>query len=891
MTSTTPETLPIFPNYLQLRSQSRIPAQVWVWLRVGSVFVILAIVILLLVRPDTGLFVFWRVAVPVLPLIFWVAPGFWRNVCPLAAANQTSRVFEFTRGLTVPAWFKEYGYVIGFVAFFVLASSRKWLFNTSGTATALLLIGALAGAFLGGYFYKGKSGWCSSICPLYPIQRLYNQTPFVTIPNAHCDPCVGCTKNCYDFNPGVAYLADLYDEDRYHGNYRKFFAAAMPGFIAAYFTLPNPPAISIGSMYLQFGLYVIISIGIFNFLDAFLKVTTNKLTALFGAVAINLFYGFGLPQWLNAVGSMFGVVPPVWVGWAGQAVIIGVAVVWMVRTFRKELLFLGQLMQQEETRIAPGASRVLKQAIKQDKLEVTFLPNEIRVLVEPGRTLLEIAESNHQPIEAGCRMGMCGADPILILDGQENLSPKGADERATLERLGLGDQARLACMCRVKGTVSVSLQMDQQAKAGVLGQSETGVFDEAIKSIVIVGNGIAGVTAADYIRRRHPACEIHLIGRESHHLYNRMAITRLVYGRSAMSGLYLQPESWYEERKITSWLNTQVAHIDPAAHEVILATNEKIPFSRLILANGSASFVPPIAGFGMPGAYVLREAEDAIHVRAYVQKHRCHHAVIAGGGLLGLEAGYALHKVGLEVAVLERGEWLLRRQLDERGSHFLRQYLEALGMDIVLEAETASLQGLGPEEGGRLNEVMLKDGRTLRADVFLVAVGIQPNVELAQTAGLKVKRGVVVDETMRTSDPEIFAAGDVCEFNSKIPGLWTVAVEQARVAGLNAVGEQEVYREVVPVTTLKVVGVDLTSIGQFEAQTETDTVIALEDTNAHRYRKLVIAAGKIVGAILLGYPQYAPAITAAIKRGILVNEYMEALQAGNWGVLDDDSGA
>ncbi|NUM43657.1 MAG: FAD-dependent oxidoreductase [Anaerolineales bacterium] len=879
------ESLPVFPNYLQLRSRSRIPARLWAWLRGGSVVALLAMVVLLLIRPETGLFVFWRVTVPVLPLVFWIAPGIWRNICPLAAVNQTPRLFKFTRGWTVPAWFKEYGYVIGFVAFFLLASSRKWLFNTSGTATALLLIGALAGAFLGGYFFKGKSGWCSSICPLYPIQRLYNQTPFVTVPNAHCDPCVGCTKNCYDFNPGVAYLADLYDEDRYHGNYRKFFAAAMPGFIVAYFTITNPPAISIGSMYLQFGLYIVLSIGLFFLLDAFLKVTTNKLTAVSGAVAINLFYGFGLPGWLNAVGSMFGATPPAWVAWVGQVAIAGVAVAWVIRTYRKEPMFLGQLMQQEETRIAPGASRVLKQAIKQDKLEVTFMPNEVRVLVEAGRTLLEIAESNHQPIEAGCRMGMCGADPILILSGQENLSPKGGDERGTLERLGLGEGARLACMCRVKGAVAVSLDL-KSAKANGTGAGETGTYDETIKSVVIVGNGIAGVTAADYVRRRHPACEIHLIGRESHHLYNRMAITRLVYGRSAMSGLYLQPETWYDERKITSWLNTQVANIDATGREVILATNEKVPYDRLILANGSSSFVPPIPGFGIPGTYVLREAEDAIHVRAYVQTHRCHHAVIAGGGLLGLEAGYALHKIGMEVMVLERGEWLLRRQLDARGSQFLRQYLETLGMDIVLEAETASVQGLPLEEGGRLAQVTLKDGRVLHADVFLAAVGIQPNLELGRTAGLTIKRGIVVDEAMRTSDPNIFAAGDVCEFNGKVPGLWTVAVEQARIAALNAVGGNEIYREVIPVTALKVVGVDVTSIGQFEAQADTDTVIVLEDTNAHRYRKLVLADGKIVGAILLGYPQYAPSVTAAVKQGILVNEHLDALQAGNWEVLE-----
>jgi NADPH-dependent 2,4-dienoyl-CoA reductase/sulfur reductase-like enzyme/ferredoxin len=650
----------------------------------------------------------------------------------------------------------------------------------------------------------------------------------------------------------------------------------MPGFILAYFTLPDPAIGDVPAMYLWFALYMLVSVGAFFVLDAFLKVTTNKLTALCGAAALNLFYYFSLPAWINAVGGLFGVTPPAWLAWLGQTTILVLTAVWIIRTYAKEPKFLGQVMQQEQTRIAPGAARVLRQATQQDKAEITFMPSEVRVLAEAGRTLLEIAESNNQPIEAGCRMGMCGADPVVILSGMEHLSALGGEERSTLERLGLGEQARLACMCRVKGPVAVSLDTSQ---AQVASAAVAKAYDPAIKTVVVIGNGIAGVTAADYVRRQHPGCAIHLIGREKHHLYNRMAITRLIYGRSAMSGLYLQPDAWYDERTITCWLNTQVTRIERDAREVTLATGEKLPYDRLILTSGSASLVPPIEDFGMPGTFVLREAEEAMAIRAFVQEHQCRRAVIGGGGLLGLEAGYALHKLGLAVSVLERGEWLLRRQLDARGSALLRQYLETMGMDIIVQAETAA-----PLGDGRVSQVLLKDGRTLPCDLLLIAVGIQPNVELAQAAGLQVNRGVIVDAAMRTSAPDVFAAGDACEFEGQVLGLWPVAVEQARVAAFNAMGGQEVYRETVPVTTLKVVGIDITSIGRFEPRSEDEIVIAL--FSEHRYRKLVIAGGKIVGAILLGYPLYAPAVSAAIKNDIDVSDRLDDLRAGRWEVLE-----
>jgi NADPH-dependent 2,4-dienoyl-CoA reductase/sulfur reductase-like enzyme len=294
---------------------------------------------------------------------------------------------------------------------------------------------------------------------------------------------------------------------------------------------------------------------------------------------------------------------------------------------------------------------------------------------------------------------------------------------------------------------------------------------------------------------------------------------------------------------------------------------------------------------------------------AFVQEHQCRHAVIAGGGLLGLEAGYALHKLGVSVSILERSERLLSRQLDRRGAQILRDYLERLGLKIVLKAETAALLGEGnfgnilqekPKlreifgkralGSGPVTQVLLKDGRTLPCDLFLAAIGIQPNVQLAAQAALQINRGVVVDAAMRASDAQIFAVGDVAEYSGQVAGLWAPAVEQAEVAAINCIGGEQTYHGYVPVTMLKVVGVDLTSAGRIEPADEHETVIVLEEMIAgsedRHYRKLVIAEGKIVGAILIGHPIDAPVVAEAIKQGVEVTNYLDALRSGDWGVLN-----
>jgi len=611
--SDTPSTslrLPAFPNYTQVRS--RVPLAIWQGCRIASVVIALSLAGICFIRPSVGLFIFWQLIVPVLPLVFVVAPGLWRNICPMAALNQTPRLFSFTKGLSLPAWLQEYGYVLGAALFIAAVSARKIVFNDNGMALGLLLLVALALALIMGTLFKGKSGWCSSICPLLPVQRVYGQTPFAQVPNSYCRPCVSCTKHCYDYNPPIASLLDLQDDNPRHGDYRRLFVGAFPGLILAYFLVENPPAISITGLYLQFAAYLLCSIGSFYALQTFAKVSAHMVTAVYSVAAFNLYYWFSIPQVVHEITGASA--PPV-ARWAAQAAIGGLAVVWLVRTYHKEQLFTSQIAP---AALADSGRRVAAPLplAAQTELRVTFLPEERRVTAAPNASLLEVIEGCGMRIEAGCRMGMCGADPVAIRSGAEYLSPIDVDERNTLERLGLAATTRMACCARVQGPVSLSLTPERPAQPRP--SSMRGLdFDPRITRIVIIGNGIAGVTAADHIRRRHPRCEIHLVTREKYHLYNRMGISRLIYGRSAMQGLFLLPEAWYDEHQITCWLNTWAHSLNPQAHQVTLATGDVLSYDRLVLATGSSSIVPAIGNFGLPGSFQLREADDAMEMRSF----------------------------------------------------------------------------------------------------------------------------------------------------------------------------------------------------------------------------------------------------------------------------------
>jgi nitrite reductase (NADH) large subunit len=866
---------PLFPAYTEMRT--RVPLRVWHAVRIGSVLIYVALCVGLFIRPAGALFAFFKVIVPLLPILFFTAPGLWRNICPLAASNQAPRVLGFTRAFTPPEWLRRYGYVISIVLFFGITSTRIALWNTNGAALGALLSLTILNAFIAGIAFKGKSGWCSSICPLLPLQRVYGQTPFAKVPNSHCQPCVGCTKNCYDFRPSVAYQADMHESDPNWTAPRKLFVSALPGFVLGFFLLVHASG-PLPQIYLKLALYFIGSIGLFYALQALLPVTLNMTIALWASVAINIFYWFSGIILEDSFDTITGVRLP-WLRWAIRALVLFLSLFWIARTYVKGRQYEDEVSASPALpviQISPRAAKVAQKTIDSGGAEVRFADTDKAARAEIGTSLLALAEREGQSIEAGCRMGVCGADPVAVLEGGGCLSPPDEDELNTLRRLGFADNTRMACVSRLQsGPVTVSLT----PQPGTPQQGQAVNFDRSIVSVVVLGNGIAGVTAADFVRRGHPECEIHVVGSESHVLYNRMGISRLVYGRSAMQGLYLLPEQWYDEHQIIAWLNTVVSRIDPGSKRVFLATGDTLPYDRLILAMGSNSALPPVEGFGRPGSFVLRSASDAMLIRAYAQEHGCRDAVVAGGGLLGLEAGHSLHELGLRVTVLERGARLLSKQIDEHCSELVHGHFARIGMQVLYRAESEGLTG-----EDRVRGIVLKDGRTLRCDVFLAAVGIRPNIELAREAGISVNRGVVVDDRMETSVPGVFAAGDVAEHDGRVLGLWPIAAKQGEVAALNALGGNETLTAEVPATILKGVGVDLFSIGRFEPRAG-DEIVVDEDPSGPSYRKLVVSQGRAAGAIVLGnHPELVASVTKAVKSRAEIRD-LAPLRRGDWDAL------
>ena len=274
----------------------RVPRLVWDAARIVSFAAALAVCMSLLVAPRVGLDIFWGLLIPLLPLLFFLAPGFWRNVCPLATANQAPRRLGFQRARSLPPVVRAYGFLIPVAAFLALVPARKVLFDTNGLALGILLLGMLGLAFAGGVAFKGKSGWCSSFCPLLPVQRVYGQTPFLVVRNSHCEPCVGCAKNCYDFNPHVAQIADFADDDPYRGAYRKIFAGAFPGLVLAFYTTSAAGGSEILELYGRFGVFVLGGIGAFFLLDSLLRfVSSAALAVFFGAAALDIYYWFNWP--------------------------------------------------------------------------------------------------------------------------------------------------------------------------------------------------------------------------------------------------------------------------------------------------------------------------------------------------------------------------------------------------------------------------------------------------------------------------------------------------------------------------------------------------------------------------------------------------------------------
>ena len=393
---------------------------------------------------------------------------------------------------------------------------------------------------------------------------------------------------------------------------------------------------------------------------------------------------------------------------------------------------------------------------------------------------------------------------------------------------------------------------------------------------LIVGNGIAGITAARSIAKSAPGAEVVVVGAEPYPYYQRPRLWELLSEELTPEDLYFRPLAWYAKRGVQVQTGSRVVEILPSAHQLKLAGGAALTYDRLLLATGGRAFVPPFAGVDKAGVFVLRSLADAVAIREYAR--HVSSVLVIGGGLLGLETARALLARGLEVTVLEFAPHLMPRQLDPEGGQVLQSRLEALGLRILTGVATEAILG-----GERAKGVRLQDGQEVAGELVLLSTGIRSRVELARQAGLEVNRGVVVDAELRTSDPDIYAAGDVAEFNSVVYGIIPAALEQAQIAAQNMVAAgSATYSGTTVSTSLKIVDVELTCLGAAMASGPEIEVFRHTDVEAGLYRRLALRDSKLVGAILLGDTSGERVLKRLIASGRDLTAYKEQLQDQNF---------
>lgn len=366
--------------------------------------------------------------------------------------------------------------------------------------------------------------------------------------------------------------------------------------------------------------------------------------------------------------------------------------------------------------------------------------------------------------------------------------------------------------------------------------------------LVMIGNGMAGVrTLEELLKLSDELYEITVFGAEPHANYNRILLSPVLAGEQTFEEIVLNDLGWYQENGIKLLLNRKVVQIDRTRRRVIAEDGSEAAYDRLLIATGSTPFILPIPGNDLRGVIGYRDIADT---QAMIDTAKTHqHAVVIGGGLLGLEAANGLMLRGMDVTVVHIGEWLLDRQLDQTSGQLLQSALESRGLKFRLGEQTQALHDAG---NGRVGSVQFKHGDVIPADLVVMAAGIRPNTELAERAGLPCSRGILVNDTLQTNDPRIYAIGECASHRGIAYGLVAPLFEQAKVCAnhLAQLGFAR-YQGSVTSTRLKVTGIDLFSAGDFMGGEGTET-ITLSDPIGGVYKKLVIKDDVLVGACMYG---------------------------------------
>jgi len=385
-----------------------------------------------------------------------------------------------------------------------------------------------------------------------------------------------------------------------------------------------------------------------------------------------------------------------------------------------------------------------------------------------------------------------------------------------------------------------------------------------MKRYLIIGNGVAGARAAVKIREADSKGEIRIFTEEAYPFYYRVRFPEYVAGEVTIQNLTIHNKEFYQNKNILLHLEEPITGVNVQKKEVTSQKGNTYAYDALLMATGGNAFVPPIKGTEKKGVFTLRTMSDAIGMKEFSGAVR--QAILIGGGLVGLETGGALLRRGIKVAVIEYNPRILPRQMDPEGAKILQKKMESMGFSFFLNGQSEEILGKETAEGLRL-----KDGRTVEGQMVIISAGVRPNIKLAQAMGMETKNGILVSDRLETKMGGIFAAGDVAEHRGRVYGIWPAAQRQGEIAGVNMSGGNSLYEGTVVSNTLKVVGIELTSAGDIDAESKLECVVK-SDLEKCVYCKVAFKENKVVGCILLGEVKAKSEVLNAVEGNIDIRQ-------------------
>lgn len=403
------------------------------------------------------------------------------------------------------------------------------------------------------------------------------------------------------------------------------------------------------------------------------------------------------------------------------------------------------------------------------------------------------------------------------------------------------------------------------------------------EKIVIIGSGIAAISAAKSILETNKQSEIIIFGEETFYPYYRIKISKGLLGNLEEEKLLIQKKQWYIDNNIKIYLDNKVTGINHKNKEVTLEDGTHVSYTKLLLANGASNLMPQIKGIDKTGIFSLRTLGGALRILEYLKNIKT--VLLIGGGVQNLEIANVLSEGGKKVIIAEFAPRLMPRQLDEFASYKLKKSIEAQGVKVMLDTQVQEIVGQEKAEG-----FITKSGVRGSCDIVIYSTGVTPNIQIAQNTDLEINKGIIVNNKMETNMMDIFAAGDVSEFNSRVYGLWGMAMQQGKIAGANICNRGIIFEPPAPVTSLSAFGISVFSMGDIEEGEHINSLVEVHE-DEHKYYKVLISNNHIVGTIVLGDNKKFMAIKSIIdgkkevnfvnSNNYTIDELIEALRKPN----------